>query len=63
MKNYILLIREDVPEKYHMTREEIDEIIHSFKGKLEDVPAHLLAEARKRDPNVPDMSEWIDVML
>ena len=63
MKDYILLIHEDVPGIYHMTREEIDEIIHSFKGKLEDVPAHLLAEARKRDPDTPDMSEWIDVML
>ena len=63
MKDYILFIREDVPEKYHMTRGEMDEIIHSFKGKLEDVPAHLLAEARKRDPDTPDMSEWVEVML
>lgn len=63
MKDYILLIREDVPGIYHMTREEIDEIIHSFNGRLEDVTAHLLAEARKRDPDTPDMSEWIDIML
>jgi len=62
MKDYILFIREDVPEKYHMTGEEINEIICAFKGKCEDVPAHLLAEARKRDPNVPDLSEWVEVM-
>lgn len=62
MKNYVLLIREDVPEKYHMTGEEIDEIILAFDGKHEDVPALLLKEARKRDPDVPDLSKWVEVI-
>lgn len=64
MKNAVLLISENVLKCYCMTPQEVADLFAAYDGKVEDkqIPALLLAEARKRNPSAPDLSGSIEVL-